>query len=246
MGRLLISYSHAIFSQRYRDTISALAGITSGLVVLLIPLGWYLGQRLTAPVSRVTDTLYRLGEEAARHSTAYAVTSAVASNALASPNSELARLEHSLNRLQQQLEEKEQLQHQFVAADRLAAIGRMTYRKVCDLWGELIRCPAHARARRLQRVSLVPAANSTRIGGRITECVFPALCPFSSSLQLHSFPRAAIPKPPPRLQPTTRLPCRRRFLPTRPAPQRLWRLPRHLRLPRLSQRQPNRDQPCTH
>lgn len=126
MGRLLINYSHAVFSQRYRDTISALAGITLGLVVLLIPLGWYLGQRLTAPVARVTDTLYRLGEEAARHSTAYAITSAVAPNALAAPNSELARLEHSLDRLQQQLEEKEQLQHQFVAADRLAAIGRMT------------------------------------------------------------------------------------------------------------------------
>ena len=42
------------------------------------------------------------------------------------PGSELERLEHSVAELQQQLREKEQLQDQFVAADRLAAIGRLT------------------------------------------------------------------------------------------------------------------------
>jgi two-component system, NtrC family, sensor kinase len=125
IGTLLMSYSHSIFAQRYRDTIKTLAGITASLVVLLIPLGWWLGHRLASPVARVTDSLYRLGEEAALKSSAY--TAAPLSPAQRhAPASELDRLEHSLEHLQQQLNEKEQLQQQFVAADRLAAIGRMT------------------------------------------------------------------------------------------------------------------------
>lgn len=125
VGTLLMSYSHAIFAQRYRDTIRTLAAITAGLVVLLVPLGLWLGHRLANPLARVTDGLYRLGEEAARKSSTYSAELAQLSAPL-EPSSELGRLEHSLEHLQRQLEEKEQLQKQFVAADRLAAIGRMT------------------------------------------------------------------------------------------------------------------------
>lgn len=126
IGVLLMSYSHGIFAQRYRDTIATLSFISLGLVFLLIPLGWWLGHRVAHPLSRVTDTLYRLGQDAARKSRAYAGTSGRESAETAAPTSELARLEHSLTRLEEQLHEKEQLQQQFVAADRLAAIGRMT------------------------------------------------------------------------------------------------------------------------
>lgn len=57
IGTLLMSYSHAVFEQRYRDTIATLSGITLGLVVLLMPLGWWVGHRLASPVARVTDAL---------------------------------------------------------------------------------------------------------------------------------------------------------------------------------------------
>lgn len=126
VGKLLMSYSHAIFAQRYRDTIRTLAGITAALVVLLVPLGLWLGHRLANPLARVTDGLYRLGEEAAKKSATYSAEPAQAVHAPIAPSSELGRLEHSLAHLQRQLEEKELLQKQFVAADRLAAIGRMT------------------------------------------------------------------------------------------------------------------------
>ncbi len=125
VGTLLMSYSHAVFAQRYRETITTLATIAAGLIVLLIPLGWWLGQRLARPVARVTETLYRLGEDAAAKSSAYA-TAAPSDLRHSTPVSELDRLEHSLGELQRQLDEKEKLQQQFIAADRLAAIGRMT------------------------------------------------------------------------------------------------------------------------
>ena len=126
LGTLLMSYSHAIFAERYRDTVATLAGLTATLVVLLMPLGWWLGHRLANPVTRVTDALYKLGEDAAMKSSAYAAATAGPPDDGPAPESELDRLEHALARLQQQLHEKEQLQQQFIAADRLAAIGRMT------------------------------------------------------------------------------------------------------------------------
>ena len=126
MGSLIMSFSHALFAQRYRDTVKTVAAIAIGLVLVLLPFGWWLGHRVAHPVSRVTETLYRLGEDAARKSAGY--PSAFASRDTASHPiaSELARLEHSLAQLELQLLEKDQLQEQFVAADRLAAIGRMT------------------------------------------------------------------------------------------------------------------------
>lgn len=125
VGTLLMSYSHAVFAERYRDTIGTLATIAAGLIVLLIPLGWWLGHRLASPVARVTEALYRLGEDAAARSSAYAAAP-TADTRHQPPASELDRLEHSLAELQRQLDEKEKLQQQFIAADRLAAIGRMT------------------------------------------------------------------------------------------------------------------------
>lgn len=126
IGALLMSYSHALFAQRYRETVWTLSVIALGLVLVLLPLGWWLGHRLARPVARVTEALYQLGEEAALKSSAFAAGMPAAPNHAPPVASELARLEHSLARLQQQLKEKEQLQAQFVAADRLAAIGRMT------------------------------------------------------------------------------------------------------------------------
>jgi two-component system NtrC family sensor kinase len=126
VGKLLMSYSHAIFAQRYRDTVRTLAGITAVLVALLVPLGLWLGHRLANPLARVTDGLYRLGEEAAKKSATYSAETAQTVVAPHSSSNELGRLEHSLAHLQRQLHEKELLQKQFVAADRLAAIGRMT------------------------------------------------------------------------------------------------------------------------
>lgn len=125
VGTLLLSYSHAVFAQRYTDTVTTLALITAGLILTLIPLGWWLGHRLAMPVSRVTEALYRLGEEAAAKSSDY-VGTPPASRARQTPSSELDRLEHSLAQLQRQLDDKERLQQQFIAADRLAAIGRLT------------------------------------------------------------------------------------------------------------------------
>jgi signal transduction histidine kinase len=123
VGTLLMSYPHAIFAARYRETVATLAMITAGLVLVLMPLGWLLGHRLANPLARVTDALYRLGEAATHRSVALGPATAGATQR---PRNELERLEHSLESLQLQLKEKEQLQEQFVAADRLAAIGRMT------------------------------------------------------------------------------------------------------------------------
>ena len=126
LGTLLMSYSHAIFAQRYHETILTLAAITAGLVTLLVPLGWWLGHRLADPMARINETLLRLADDAAASSSAYRSTPGTALPFSRHGASELDRLEDSLLRLQQKLNEKDLLQQQFIAADRLAAIGRMT------------------------------------------------------------------------------------------------------------------------
>ena len=126
IGTLVMSYSHAVFAQRYLETLKTLAMITTGLVIVLLPLGWWLGHRLADPMTRVTDALYRLANVTARQSPLLSASLVAANAAPLEPRSEIARLEHSLVRLQAQLNEKDELQRQFIAADRLAAIGRMT------------------------------------------------------------------------------------------------------------------------
>ena len=116
IGTLLMSYSHAVFAQRYIETLKTLTLITTGLVIVLLPLGWWLGDRLAHPMTRVSDALYRLAN----------VTAKDRDLSTTEPRSEIARLEDALVRLQSQLNEKAELQRQFIAADRLAAIGRMT------------------------------------------------------------------------------------------------------------------------
>jgi two-component system, NtrC family, sensor kinase len=116
IGTLLMSYSHAVFAQRYLETLKTLAAITTALVIVLLPLGWWLGHRLASPLTRATEALYRLAK----------VTDKDRGLSTAEPRSEIARLEDALLRLQAQLNEKAELQRQFIAADRLAAIGRMT------------------------------------------------------------------------------------------------------------------------
>jgi two-component system, NtrC family, sensor kinase len=126
IGTLLMSYSHAIFAERYRETLRTLGAITASLIVVLLPLGWWLGHRLASPMTRVTDALYRLAETAAHQSPGVSAQELSHESAKTEAADEIDRLEHSLVRLQAQLAEKEELQQQFVAADRLAAIGRMT------------------------------------------------------------------------------------------------------------------------
>ena len=126
IGTLLMSYSHAVFAARYADTVKTVAWISAGFAALLLPLGWWLGHRLAAPVARATDTLYKLANDAAAKSSAFAAVATQTPATTPQPASELDRLEHSVERLAAQLQEKEQLQHQFLAADRLAAIGRLT------------------------------------------------------------------------------------------------------------------------
>jgi signal transduction histidine kinase len=76
-------------------------------------------------MTRVTDALYRLANVTGRGSSSLA-RAVVPEIPVAEPRSEIARLEHSLVSLQAQLNERDELQRQFIAADRLAAIGRMT------------------------------------------------------------------------------------------------------------------------
>jgi signal transduction histidine kinase len=121
VGELLMAYSHAVFSQRYLSTVTTVVAISSGLALLLLPIGLWLGHRISQPMSQATEKIYAL----AGQTTTSAAKSLVGQNGPLR-QSELDRLQHSVAFLEQQLGEKRQLEKQVVAADRLAAIGRMT------------------------------------------------------------------------------------------------------------------------
>jgi len=123
IGNLLMSFSHRASAVRVGEAVSTVALITVGIAAVLCPLGWWLGHRVASPVTRATDVLYRMAEDAAAKSSPRASSTRNATPLPLQPTSELDRLEHSVAALQLQLREKEQLQESFRALTELSAVG---------------------------------------------------------------------------------------------------------------------------
>jgi len=136
MGDLLMAYSHQPIEERYAQAVTRVLAISAGLAAMLAPVGWWLGHRIASPMARATEALHRMARDAAERSRRYAGESGAQAEAEHLPElpegGEVERLQHSVDMLELQLREKEQLRERFAAAQQLREQAEMANRAKTD------------------------------------------------------------------------------------------------------------------
>lgn len=115
LGLLVLGYSNAQFRPRYLDLVRRATLGTLGVLALLLPLSWLYAKRTAAPLVRFAREMERIGRRSAH----------APESGEEARGDELRRVGESFRRMVAAIEEKESLERQMVAADRLAAIGRL-------------------------------------------------------------------------------------------------------------------------
>ncbi|MBA4742892.1 MAG: sensor histidine kinase, partial [Azoarcus sp.] len=95
---------------------NALAGIALA-VALLLPAGWWIGQRMTRPVERLATLIGRIGKEE---------PGVLRARLPRTDDPELARIGDAVSQLMDELERRRVAEERALSAERLAAVGRMT------------------------------------------------------------------------------------------------------------------------
>ncbi|MEK7439044.1 MAG: HAMP domain-containing sensor histidine kinase [Pseudomonadota bacterium] len=116
LGTLIQIYSKKVLQSRFRKSAGQAALIAFLVIVLLLPIGWYWGQRTAVPLVRLTERMEELGRRLPDN----------LAPELYDYQDELGRLYRAYNRTVQQLREKAQIEGQMIHSERLAAIGRLT------------------------------------------------------------------------------------------------------------------------
>jgi len=115
LGTLVISYSKEPFEQRFYGMTRAAVLITLLVLAVLLPLGVYWGRKMGEPLLQLSETMSRITTHLPDPDQ---IT-------LEESRDEIGQLGKAFKSMLVELKEKEQLQQQIVASDRLAAIGRL-------------------------------------------------------------------------------------------------------------------------
>ncbi len=116
LGTLVQIYSKSVLQSRFIESARQAALVTCVVVLVLLPISWYWGQRTATPLVRLTERMEQLGQRVPEN----------LSSSLYDYQDELGRLYQAYNRTLQQLREKASIEQQMVHSERLAAIGRLT------------------------------------------------------------------------------------------------------------------------
>ena len=116
LGALLMEYPRSIYQPRFVSIISRAAFTTLLVLGLLLPISWYWGRRMAEPLVQLADCMRQVGERIP------------ASNEcrLYESDDEIGLAGRQLKSMLRALGEKQALEQQIIASERLAAIGRIT------------------------------------------------------------------------------------------------------------------------
>jgi len=114
IGTLVLAYPQNNNWERFKRVLFGAGLITGGLVVVMLPFTWYWGAHLADPLVELSQSMRNV-------------------HALPDPESirdngsrdELGELARAFKQMLRELHEKQMLEQQMVAADRLAAVGRL-------------------------------------------------------------------------------------------------------------------------
>jgi len=117
LGTLVMGYSGSIFVQRFLGLLLR-AGLATGVVLaVLLPVGWYFGRRIAQPLVDLAAAMGKVGPhlpQGLEYVPSY------------TGRDEIGQLGLEFQRMLGELRDKEALEKQMIASDRLAAIGRLT------------------------------------------------------------------------------------------------------------------------
>jgi two-component system, NtrC family, sensor kinase len=116
LGTLLLTYAESLFLPRFWETVQQVLLSTLAVLAVLMPLGWYAGNRMVVPLVRLARAMRRVGSEP---------PSRVGAD-LYLGGDEIGQLGRQFQAMLQELENKQSLERQMIMSDRLASIGRLT------------------------------------------------------------------------------------------------------------------------
>jgi len=115
LGHLLLEYSTSIFAERFTGMWARATVVTLMVLMLILPVSAYLGNRMATPLVILADCMGRIGTSLPSDDECPVHVS----------RDEIGQLGTALQRLLAELHEKQQLQQQIVFSERLAAVGRL-------------------------------------------------------------------------------------------------------------------------
>lgn len=116
IGHLLLVHPAGFYWPRFRQLAWRALLITGLVLSVLLPINWYWGRRMAAPVGRLAERMDALGKH-----------DPVSSLSLDYPyRDELGRLFLAYERMLAEMTEKTALEQRMVKAERLAALGRLS------------------------------------------------------------------------------------------------------------------------
>lgn len=115
MGSLVLGYSRHVFQPRFERIVLQAGLITLLIVVVMLPFTWYWGSHLADPLVALVQHM--------RSAPALPDPDAIRSG---DSNDEIGQLASAFRRMVGELREKQALEQQVIASDRLAAIGRLS------------------------------------------------------------------------------------------------------------------------
>jgi len=105
------------FADEFAELFRTAALPAACVAVILLPLGWWLGRRISRPLATIAAAVDKVGTDSPNK--------IIAALPPSGPD-EIGVLSHRMKSMLQGLEEKAALEREFIAAERLAAIGRLT------------------------------------------------------------------------------------------------------------------------
>lgn len=116
LGTLVLRYPRDIHWPRFVGMLERAATVTLVVLLALLPLSWWWGRRMARPLTTLADCMRRVGDRIPEEPECR----------LRESSDEVGQLSRRLREMLTELREKEALEKQVMASERLAAVGRLT------------------------------------------------------------------------------------------------------------------------
>ena len=116
LGTLVMAYPKSIFQPRFAAIVNRSALVTLAVLLLLLPMSAYWGRRMADPLVQLADCMGKVGDR----------IPPVSECRLYESRDEIGLAGAQLRSMLDSLREKQALEQQVIASERLAAVGRIT------------------------------------------------------------------------------------------------------------------------